>query len=313
MITLATRNLRKLPLLMAAWTIIAVPIAVSQENTTPQLVATDAVATVPAFDVASIRLNKSGTGHPAQNRFIPNGYIAVNSPLQLIIAFAYDLRDPALERGKLIPGAPGWINSDWYDIQARMSESDIAKFSTDQAWRCVERYGPRLAAPANTYCKTVLEQRKLMLRALLADRFKLKVHRETYEAPCYALVLSKNGPENMKKSPDGATMQWDWPGRNNLTAQATPITQLAEIILSGQLECLVSDKTGLTGNYDFTLKWTRDPGSTTGFDSGGASSPDASGPSIFTAVQEQLGLKLQPTRTPTETIVIDHIEKPSDN
>jgi uncharacterized protein (TIGR03435 family) len=262
------------------------------------------VSDTHTFDVVSIRPNKSGGFN--YWRFTPEGWLTTNEDIQTIIVYAYDLQDPNLrvmthekaESGgqiETIPGGPKWINrGDSYDIQARMSDFDVEEFKK-----------------LNPAQKT--ERRREMMRAMLADRFKLKVHHETRLVPCFALVTAKDGPKNMKKVPDDKEMTWEWSGRNSLKAKATSTAQLSEIILSPRVECPVSDDTQLIGKYDFSLEWVPDPILTSGADAGGASLPDSSGPSIFTAVQKQLGLKLQPTKTAIDSIIIDHIERPSEN
>jgi uncharacterized protein (TIGR03435 family) len=169
-----------------------------------------------------------------------------------------------------------------------------------------------------------------MLRPALADRFKLKVHTETKQLPVYKIVLAKGGSKlkeatagdtyaNGIKGPDGVGrpgMMRFGPGQ--LTAQAVPMTSLTNM-LSQQLHRTVLDKTGLTGKYDLELNWTPDQGADPmfkgpeGSPQRGDAAPDSSGPSIFTALQEQLGLKLQSAKGPVETLVIDHVEMPSEN
>jgi uncharacterized protein (TIGR03435 family) len=155
-----------------------------------------------------------------------------------------------------------------------------------------------------------------MLQSLLADRFKLKPHHETKQAPAYVLVLAKNGAK-MKKEPDDTTTEYTHSDRTYITYHAAPINDLAARLtfLMGRP---VLDKTGLTGKYDIALQWMPDSGqaSMPGPDSGqqgNAPPPDSSGPSIFTALQEQLGLKLESITAPVEHIVIDHVERPSEN
>jgi uncharacterized protein (TIGR03435 family) len=152
---------------------------------------------------------------------------------------------------------------------------------------------------------------------------------ETKQLPVYELVVAKGEPKikeatpgdtyaNGIKGPDGVGrggMMRMGPGQ--LTAQAVPMTSLANM-LSQQLHRTVLDKTGLTGKYDIQLNWTPDQGPDPMFNGhdGGHSSDtaqDFSGPTIFTALQEQLGLKLQSAKGPVETIVIDHVEMPSEN
>jgi uncharacterized protein (TIGR03435 family) len=156
-------------------------------------------------------------------------------------------------------------------------------------------------------------QRQRMLQSLLEDRFKLKVHRATEVRTTYELVLAKGGPKMKQDNPDtdlsgvklqaGVRPATDWTiSDGKITGHAMPISILADH-LQGAVDAIVVDKTGLTTRYDITLKW--DP--TNGRD------PNATQPSIFTALQEQLGLQLKPTKTTVETIVIDHLEMPSEN
>jgi uncharacterized protein (TIGR03435 family) len=176
------------------------------------------------------------------------------------------------------------------------------------------------------------DARQQMTQALLADRFKLSIHRETKELPVYALVVAKNGPKlqeakpdatysNGLKGPDGVARKGVMRmGLGEVTGQGLSISSFARL-LSQQLGRTVIDKTGLTANYDFTLHWTPEEGEGqlfkgTGLAPQGADSAapaESSGPSLFSAIQEQLGLKLESQKGPVEIIVIDHVEKPSQN
>ncbi len=131
-----------------------------------------------------------------------------------------------------------------------------------------------------------------MLRTLLADRFKLASHSETKELPLYSLVVGKNGPRIQEVKDGIGSMS---AGKGRLSGRM-PIVDFARY-LSPILGRAVVDRTGLTGAFDIKLEWT--PGD------------DASGPSIFTAVQEQLGLKLESAKGPVEILLIDHAEKPA--
>lgn len=293
-------------LLSVGWlTICAQSMMFGQTTQDPQRVASETSSTdTHTFDIVSIKPNKSGGFN--YWRFTPDGWLTTNEDLQTIIVFAYDLHDPnlrvmthekAASGGQIetIPGGPKWINrGDRYDIQARMSDLDVEELK-------------KLSPAQQT------ERRREMVRAMLVDRFKLKVHHESRVVPCFALIAAKDGPKNMKKVPDDEEMTWEWPGRNSLKAKATSMAQLSEIVLTPRVECPVSDKTGLIGKYDFNLEWAPDLMRTSETDAVGAPLPDASGPSIFTAVQKQLGLKLQPTKIAIESITIDHIERPSGN
>ena len=156
---------------------VAVPVAFGLLHAPPgraQSQAEDAASRPPTFEVASIRPHEHGFWPTfSYERFTPEGFIAKNTIIQSIIVRAYDLRDPTLTvRARLIPGGQKWMLSDWYDIQAKMSDSDIARLSklSDEERDAVQ---------------------KRMLQSLLADRCKLKVHREIVEAPAYTLVLAK--------------------------------------------------------------------------------------------------------------------------
>ena len=155
---------------------------------------------------------------------------------------------------------------------------------------------------------------KLMFQTLLADRFQLKTHRETKELPVYAVTVGKNGPKLSKADPAGKGTQMSM-GRGQLKAKKASIEQLAKL-LGNQLGRTVLDKTGLAGDFDFELTWTPDVTGPLGPKEGGVDGPppvDPGGPSIFTAIQEQLGLKLESQKGPVEILVIDSVERASEN
>jgi len=264
-----------------------------------------ASGTTFTYEVASIKPDKSGT-NMVRVRTTADAFSAENVPVKELIRLAYHVQDFQ------ISGGPGWIDSDHYDIEAKMDPSaaeQLQKLSQDE----------RMHATGQ------------MLQALLAERFQLKLHRESREFPIYALVVAKNGPKlhgavpgdtypNGIKGPDGiAHAGMMMMGRGQLTAQALPISSLVQM-LSSQLSRTVLDKTGLTGKYDIALHWAPDdseapmlkpvPG---GPPPQAAASADSSGPSIFTALQEQLGLKLESQKGPVEVLIIDHVERPSEN
>ena len=145
-----------------------------------------------------------------------------------------------------------------------------------------------------------------MLQTLLQDRFQLRLRRETKELPIYALVVGKNGSK--LHEPDDITPNMI-SGRGRITAHKVSIEEFAKR-LGGQLGRTVVDRTGLEGNFAFDLEWTPDPVQPIGPNPPPAQSSD---PSIFTALQEQLGLKLEVTRGQIEILVVDHAERPSEN
>jgi uncharacterized protein (TIGR03435 family) len=256
------------------------------------------------YEVASIKPNRSGT-NMIRFMFNPSGLSGTNVTLAMLIRTAYGIEE------NQISGGPSWLKSEHYDVDAKMD-----------------------GATADALHKLAEDQRRVatqhMLQALLADRFKLAVHHDSKELSIYALVVAKSGPKlqqakpgdtypNGIKGPDGigrgGVMRM---GRGQLTGQALPMSALARL-LTGQLGRTVVDKTGLQGDYDFTLQWTPDESEGASFrgpdtgPQGSAPSADSSGPSLFTALQEQLGLKLESQNGPVETYVIDHAEKPSEN
>jgi uncharacterized protein (TIGR03435 family) len=286
---------RRLLLLVAGLMAITGPRVRGQEPSTAT-----ADVKLPAFDVVSIKPDKSGGGMiRVMNR--PDGYSASNISLKMLIQAAYGIRED------LISGAPGWADSARYDIDAKVDGADV---------EALKKLSP--------------EQRRLILQPLLADRFKLKVHTEIKQLPVYELVVAKGGPKlkeatagdtyaNGIKGPDGVGRGgMVRMGRGQLTAQGVPMTSVVNM-LSQQLHRTVIDKTGLAGKYDLELNWTPDDGEGMGPPPPGGGQlhgdapPEGSGPSIFTAIQEQLGLKLQSAKGPVDTLVIDHVEMPTEN
>jgi uncharacterized protein (TIGR03435 family) len=261
------------------------------------------------YDVASIKPNKSsGIMQMVRMMYKPDGLSATNVTLQMLITQGYGINDFQLS------GAPEWVKSEHYDVEAKMEKS-----LADQ----LKGLTPEQSRP----------KRQHMLQSMLADRCKLKLHRETRELPVYALVVGKNGAKVREAKPGDAYANgfqgfeghalgaglWimNRGGPTTITSQGVALPQLVDM-LSQQLGRTVLDRTGLTGKYDFTLEWKPEETAPVfkGSDSGAppnATPPDSSGPSLFTAIQEQLGLKLESQKGPVEILVIDHIEKPSEN
>jgi uncharacterized protein (TIGR03435 family) len=246
-------------------------------------------ANAPAFDVISIHLNNGSSQMNGNGSFrmmrvasksLPDGYTASNIDLKSLIANAYGVRPDQ------VSGGPKWIDSNHYDIEAKVVPADGA-----------------------TPQPITKEERNLMLRSLLADRFKLVVHTESKEQPIYELVVAKNGPKLLPAKPDQPSRTQITMGGSGKSSLET--AQISNLIyqLSSQLGRPVVDKTGLTGNYDIKLEWARD----SAVSSEDGTSTDPSGPSIFTAVQEQLGLKLVSAKGPVEILVIDHAEPSTAN
>jgi uncharacterized protein (TIGR03435 family) len=164
----------------------------------------------------------------------------------------------------------------------------------EPAWTARERYD--IEAKAEKAAASPDELR-LMLRNMLADRFQLALHQTTKEVSGYALLVGKGGPK-MRRG-DGTSKKGIGRNAGTINGTSVPMTMVA-IALSDVLGVPVADMTELIGEYSFNLTFATDPN-------------DVSAPSIFTAIQEQLGLKLESKRVPTQVLVIDHVEKPTEN
>lgn len=257
----------------------------------------DAPSTIPgpaSYDVVSIkpyRDKDSGTHiHVSEDN---DSFIATGVSAKYLIELAYEVRDFQ------ISGGPGWADSEKYAISAKMDDETLEalkKLSREQANGL----------------------RQLMLQSLLAERFNLKLSHSTKELPIYALLVSKNG---LKLSPSKeATGHQGYSSnkRGELTATRASMSSFADR-LSRELGRKVVDKTGLQDRYDFTLHWTPErltpvlAGAADNTQGPAAPALDSSGPTIYTALQEQLGLRLEPQKGPVETLIIESIEKPSEN
>ena len=238
------------------------------------------------FDVATIKPNASN-----DNRFmirpLPGGGLTITGvPLRMLIMEAYDVRTFQ------VSGGPGWMNTDRWDIEAKTE-------------------GVKGQLPIGQTLK--------MLQVLITHRFHLEVHHDTKEMTIYALVVGKNGSKLTPHTGEPPQPTDRLRVRSgSLSAKQVGIAALVRQ-LTLQLGRQVIDKTGLTDQYDFKLEWSPEPGQ------GGPESiglpPDArlpppaesNGPSIFTALQEQLGLRLDAQKGPVDVIVVDRAEKPDEN
>jgi uncharacterized protein (TIGR03435 family) len=255
------------------------------------------VAPTIAFEVVSVKPTKTASDRETiESPPDSDGITIQNLTLQGIIEFAYNFH-----RSGLISGLPQWAKTQRYDLMAKVADQNVAAFhQLDQA------------------------QRRLMLQVLLAAKFQLKLHREQKEVPMYALVISKNGLK-MKEAtpgdgyPNGMRLQDGKPAGSGAlmgpTGQGVQVSALVLMLSRLGLDREVMDKTGLTGKYDFSLRFAPEAGSIPVINGQPAavSAEDAAQPSIFTALQEQLGLKLEPTKGFVEALVIDHIELPTED
>ena len=242
------------------------------------------------FDAVSIKQNRSGIERggveipPQSDRIVVS-----NAPMYRIIAFAYDR-----QRNDLIEGLPEWARSERWDIQAKVADEDI---------------------PAFTQLSFV--QKKRMLQTVLADRCQMRAHLAKKEVPVYALEALKEGLRmhpSAASEAASASQGWDITvKRGEIHGRAVPIAALLYALSGVSLDRQIIDRTELAGLYDFDLVWTPEDIADThsGSTEKGLSEPQA--PSIFTAIQEQLGLRLLATKAQVEAVVVDHIERPSSN
>jgi uncharacterized protein (TIGR03435 family) len=216
--------------------------------------------------------------------------------LKMLINSAYRLTSLGGSLDQLLTGGPSWISTDAYDIDAKAEDT----------------------------AHTTQDQLRVMLQNLLAERFKLKFHREQRETQGFDLVIAKGGLKMKEASGDetgGMSMSMGNPAAGGMSTVNAQGSTMASIVgfLSGRLGRAIEDKTGLTGKYNFTLKWT--PGENESMGIGGmfvrapapaTASPEAADPgvSIFTALQEQLGLRLESAKVKIDAMVIDSAEKP---
>jgi uncharacterized protein (TIGR03435 family) len=245
-----------------------------------------AAAAQSGFEVVSIKPSDPAAAG-MQIGVSPGGvFNAKNVTVKALLQQAYDVRDFQ------ISGGPGWVDTERYDIVAKgdgtgPSEDDLRRMTDEQR---------------NSFRDQSLQK----LRGLLADRFQLKVHRETKDLPVYALIVAKNGTK-IRASADGdvtrsgLTMRRADGGKTEITGTRVPLAVLVKT-LSNQVGRTVLDLTGLQGNYDFKMAFAPD-----------LSPADADGPSLFTALQEQLGLRLDSQKGPVEVLVIDSVQKASEN
>jgi len=228
------------------------------------------VAQSPAksFDAVSIKRNHTGDAASDTNT-TPGRLSLVNATTMSVIIRAFGVMAPQ------VVGAPGWLTSERYDILAVTGDGTAL---TD-------------------------DSRRAFLQNLLTERFRLSVHRETREIRVYSLVPVKDGHRLVAHVGPGdyaMRVQPTADGRRRLQSTRGNLPRLAEI-LTGQLGELVVDRTGLLGQYDFTLEWAPSPNDSVG------------GASLFTAVVEQLGLRLESGKQPMEAIVIDRIDRPTED
>jgi uncharacterized protein (TIGR03435 family) len=306
-------------LLQQALALIQVPIVV------PPPAAQNAKLPKNVFEVVSIRAGDPNPERTGRGGGMPFGYGCGGSTLQVdgnrfvvttnlftLVSMAYGKDCVDIAKWGLISGGPSWVKSDQYTIQAILPEGSPA-----YTWRqLLEGYAPKLHA---------------MIEAMLVDRFKLVVRRESKEMPVYALTVAKGGPKltPFQESTCDATshlspalirggpgitplcfrgVQLNLKGHFSITANGSTLSTFAQL-LTGGLDRPVIDRTGIAGVYDLHFESSKE---NTLYENA-RFQPDDDPPSVFTAIEAQLGLKLEPMKGPVEVLIIESAEKPSEN
>ncbi|HXE07672.1 MAG TPA: TIGR03435 family protein [Acidobacteriaceae bacterium] len=232
---------------------------------------------LPAWDAISVHPADPDQCRGGGLRFTADGVIVSCAPLMFPVQVAYNVT----ESSRVI-GAPEWTKTgDRWNIDAKVAPEDVAAFG-----------------------KLSYEDRSRMLQPLLAERFHLKAHMEQREMPVYEAVIAKGGPK-LKEATEQDTKKSmiSFSGSGKIECKGMALSNVLSM-LNSEVGRNVVDKTGLTGKYDITLEYV--PAAKTGTDETG-------GPSVFTAVEEQLGLKLVPGKDPLDVLVIDSVERPTAN
>lgn len=265
--------------------------------------------TKPSFEVASVKASLPGR-RESMSAQEPGRLSAKNVTLRQLIAFAYRTAEPQQAQ---IVGGPNWIADDQWDIDATFLPSAPADGAPDAAAMA------------------------LRLQNLLEDRFKLKLHREQREQPVYALVVDKNGlklvradpppgpasnqtPPSVPRLGPGGVLPATFmpqPGRimagpGIILASAVSMSQIA-LALNRAVERPIVDRTNLSGYFNMKIQFSPDTGTSNVLDINPVGVGGSPGPSIFTAIQEQLGLRLESAKAPMDVLVIDTVQKPAEN
>jgi len=237
-----------------------------------------AFAQTPAFEEASIKPAKPGASGAPFQLTAAGGFMATRITVSTLVQMSYG------KKSFLIHGLPAWAENEEWAIIATATPS---------------------TPPVNP--SVIDDDFRTRLKGLLASRFQMKSHTERRELPVYVLVVAKGGPRFPQ--PDGKPFRLLRTGGGAIVHQGAAKISMLVSLLANDFDRPVLDETGLTGAYNLNLKWTPDlkPGAPT------SATTDPAGPSLFTALEEQLGLKLQAARRPIESLMIDHIDRPTEN
>jgi uncharacterized protein (TIGR03435 family) len=227
----------------------------------------------PAFEVATIRPAATSFDGHTHINYPPNDRFSATN-ITLLSLMQWAYGMPETQ----ILNGPAWLASSRFDIQAEADIGDGMKSLTSEQGN---------------------ELKRRMVQNLLAERFQLKLHSETRTLPSYDLLLIKGGSKLQQSQSSGKSIGV---GRTHFNGQGLGMTSIAEELskITGRV---VVDKTGLTGRYDFKLLWTADDAPVT----------DSDSPTLFTAIQEQLGLKLESAREAVPVLIVDHVDPPTPN
>jgi bla regulator protein blaR1 len=288
---------RKMLLGAAGFAIVLLPFSLGLVRTAlAEERAEDSATKLPNFEVVSVKPHEAGDRMTSM-RLLPDGIIAAGLPLKFLVRLSFGISDDR------ILNEPSWVGANRFDINAKVGPADSPKLKGLE-----------------------IEKRWAMMLPVLEDRFSLKFHREMRDLQVYTLVVTKGGSKmqpaknslpNLSPVPGRVMMRFSQDEMSLATSDGT-MESLTQMI-SQQIGSTVLDKTGLSGKYEFSLHWIpeHDAGpmmlSGAGIPANGEAQPDNSGVSLFTALQEQLGLKLVSQRVPVEVVVIDHIQQPSPN
>jgi uncharacterized protein (TIGR03435 family) len=241
------------------------------------LVVISCQAQSPAFEAASVKV--SSPGEQVRMRREPGRITISNFSLRAMVRYAYDVQETQ------ILGGPAWFDSERWDIAATAGR-EITE-----------------------------DERRRMLQTLLNDRFRMTIRHDSKELPVYALVVAKNGSKltpGKAGNPERVEMGVSGAGLHQMRGQSVPLSTMAKV-LSGPSGRIVIDRTGLAGSFDYQLEWVPDPANMPMINGAKPDGSKLDGPSIFTAVQEELGLRLEATKGPVEILVIESAEKATEN
>lgn len=252
---------------------------------------------IPSYELVSIhKTAEAKVGQTINNE--SDGFIARDSTLRMLIAEAYGFSLGELGDQQLV-GTPDWGKTQLFEVHGKVDAEDVEKL------KAIDKADTMMTAVRELVSRTP-SARSLMLQRLLEDRFKVKVHYEQRVMATYEMTVAKGGVK-MKtahpKNPENGNMQMN---AGKLTGDNVPVPFIGAI-LALEVQRPVEDKTGVEGNYDFELHWTRMG------DAPADNGTEDSAPSFYTALQEQMGLKLKSSKGPVWVIVVDHAEMPDEN